>query len=596
MIEFEGSMERSRDVIRQIFLSDQVLSLGGEGYQGTMRDLFMLGFCEHFADTTAQRRIGYRRKSAKIAAAQRLAMSILRSLVDQHHISLSKSTHHDTATDSTASGCEAGIGASIAPCQWLQVAETADDTPYYLWDVEQRRSVISQTLKKPVEYTAISHTWGRFEIPESRPLRVEGVEEWLVSQNSRFNVLRLPDILLSAGFKTRFIWLDLLCIPQKPESDSLQRIAAEEVSRQARIFHAARYAVAWLNDVSEWKGMHAAVSRLAICYLLLRGYELPPCLAHLGDAEAEIEIEFVRNTKDAWGQAELNSWFTSLWTLQELCLRPDMVFYDRQWNPLTVGPASKTPVRLDDLAELISLTCRELPSRNRTYSSKSLAPVDTSGERNLLLKPLEGLPCFLGVSGLSDIADLERVEILSLGNRRYCKESRAEAIMSVLGVTDWYKVRNNHGVDGALRESFGRLGHAAGNGYPVEFLREAALKVGYVFYSSKFYASQMTIGLFWYYYLHHGASPQGPGTMLPFGTEMLPDRVIMLPERVLMCDSFSVDHPALKTWTIHEDMSVSIVQAGLISYTGRERANGGRIMAISDAPSQDSRHSLSTRS
>lgn len=40
--------------------------------------------------------------------------------------------------------------------------------------------------------------------------------------------------------------------------------------------------------------------------------------------------------------------------------------------------------------------------------------------------------------GLKRLLRLDRISRLSLADRRKCKNRRAEAIMSALGVTDWY--------------------------------------------------------------------------------------------------------------------------------------------------------------
>lgn len=36
-------------------------------------------------------------------------------------------------------------------------------------------------------------------------------------------------------------------------------------------------------------------------------------------------------------KAEPSSWFTSLWTLQDVCLHPEILLCDQDWRPLTIG-------------------------------------------------------------------------------------------------------------------------------------------------------------------------------------------------------------------------------------------------------------------
>jgi len=69
-----------------------------------------------------------------------------------------------------------------------------------------------------------------------------------------FDVELLPDILPRFPLPTRYIWFDLVCIPQ--DGRPLQNI---EIGRQAEIFMAARYAVVWFNQVRSWNGLRSAV-------------------------------------------------------------------------------------------------------------------------------------------------------------------------------------------------------------------------------------------------------------------------------------------------------------------------------------------------
>jgi hypothetical protein len=72
--------------------------------------------------------------------------------------------------------------------------------PYYLWDVKNRHCiVVSREWREPVEYTAISHTWGRWKIHGY--VQIEGIEGWLIPRNKRFDVAKLPDYLADVGLR-----------------------------------------------------------------------------------------------------------------------------------------------------------------------------------------------------------------------------------------------------------------------------------------------------------------------------------------------------------------------------------------------------------
>lgn len=137
-------------------------------------------------------------------------------------------------------------------CPWLEKHENdSEDLPLYLWDVANEKTVETSQLHLPSypKYTAISHTWGRWGIRQ--PIHTEGVP-WKVPQNAKFEVQELPKLLKNVPGRNPYVWLDLLCIPQ---DGSL--IGAKEISRQARIFNAARYVVAWHNKVDNFDGLRS---------------------------------------------------------------------------------------------------------------------------------------------------------------------------------------------------------------------------------------------------------------------------------------------------------------------------------------------------
>ena len=140
------------------------------------------------------------------------------------------------------------IGANIDPCPWLS---DEPGMPYYLWSISESQVIETSTLEEIPLYTAISHTWGRWE-KSSQPVTVEGVYGWLVPENDIFDVKLLPDILRKVPVSTPYIWFDLLCIPQDRSPRALN-----EIARQAVIFRGAKYAIAWLNTISDWKGLRA---------------------------------------------------------------------------------------------------------------------------------------------------------------------------------------------------------------------------------------------------------------------------------------------------------------------------------------------------
>lgn len=100
--------------------------------------------------------------------------------------------------------------ASIEPCFWRSSDES--HLPFYLWDKTENRTVTTEGLQSP-KYAAISHTWGRGRLQPSVDAHVEGVP-WPIPEISLFQVSNLRWLMVQVPTHTRYIWFDLLCIPQ----------------------------------------------------------------------------------------------------------------------------------------------------------------------------------------------------------------------------------------------------------------------------------------------------------------------------------------------------------------------------------------------
>ena len=235
------------------------------------------------------------------------------------------------------------MGSLDMPCPWLRRGSGQKVLPFFLWDVEERRTVVVENLCFEPEYCCVSHTWGRWR---KDAIPIDGVP-WLVPQNEMFEVERLPVHLQQIRPSTRFIWIDLFCIPQdgSPKAD-------DEINRQALIFQNASRCIAWINDVKQWNGTSKALDWLGISYLhatISPGiYDTDTLLSSIGH-EAETTSELLSAPTDLADEIRARaagllypsgpgsapsaevctlvkpaSWFFSLWTLQEAMLYPDI--------------------------------------------------------------------------------------------------------------------------------------------------------------------------------------------------------------------------------------------------------------------------------
>lgn len=85
-------------------------------------------------------------------------------------------------------------------------------------------------------------------------------------------------------------------------------------------------------------------------------------------------------------QMQVVGWFSSLWTLQEICLRPDMWLVNRDWELLTVG--NGVPVSFDTLVALTQECSEALSSELH-----ALAAYNSDDVREGRAAPLQ-LPSF----------------------------------------------------------------------------------------------------------------------------------------------------------------------------------------------------------
>ena len=242
---------------------------------------------------------------------------------------------------------------------------TSESLPYYLWDIEAKQTVEVRELNEAPEYTCVSHTWGRWKI-ENEFHRLEGVS-WEIPGNRVFNVPYLPKILnhYRQSFTIRFVWFDLLCIPQKTDNPILRERGDAEIARQAEIFGGSIACIAWLNYIVDWEFEKYSLDWLSLAYLrtsVAPGiYSVEDILEQVHEhAKNPIQLlqhpshnrilgnEFKANpffyrllrslapqyAIDLSGWNKPSAWFSSLWILQEAYFCPHIMLMNRYWEPL----------------------------------------------------------------------------------------------------------------------------------------------------------------------------------------------------------------------------------------------------------------------
>ena len=524
--------------------------------------------CRRAATQTASRVCGSLH-AAKGDAERRLALES--EAADHLHISFH-------GGDEPAPG--GSLNAILEACPWLP-DHAKHGLPYFLWDVEGRRTIRFREDDKRPDYAIISHTWGRWRLWDQAQIELPGVP-WTIPRNTRFDVTRLPEELfdnVNAFGGAKFVWLDLFCIPQ--DGSELAKI---EIGRQAAIFGNATRAICWMSNIDDLTGLQLAITWLAMAFarhednlndrqidgaFMLVDSMTRKCPG-IGFREGIFSTTIPRQETLASASRENvdKGWFTSLWTLQEATLRPDMVFCDRNWKLLSTVTETR-PMPLDYILALANWYRRKLTSElaqhNRLSRHASADPL-----------PVIELCTLLDQSGLAGLMFAHSaLAVLAAADRRQCQSRRAEAIMSVVGSRMWYA----HTDTDAEREANLILGR-----YPVQFLRETREREG-----ASFFASQYgNFCCFWDTFTplkegdnSHECLPRWPftcqtcqksypprlgkttrvaGTMLPFDPLRYSSKLNFLVPR-------DIGHPTLEDWKIADDGRIIVSKACIIAST-----------------------------
>lgn len=231
------------------------------------------------------------------------------------------------------------------------------------------------------------------------------------------------------------MWFDLVCVPQNGGV-----IAEREISRQALIFKNALHAVAWMNEITCLDPIKALLQWISLGLLqfpqdsqeeIFRRKLIDDCWAELHNNQTGLvmsnSLVISQNALDA------NHWSSSLWTLQEVCLRPDMWFLDKDFNYLSIEEGIS--ISISGMTAIFSAF-----QSSFQYSGSSLGHFLTDlGPLELSSHPAWYESQFwLYLTGLDKLNGMTQCDILALGDRRYCQERRAEAIMSAIGATGWH--------------------------------------------------------------------------------------------------------------------------------------------------------------
>lgn len=200
-------------------------------------------------------------------------------------------------------------------------------------------------------YSAISYTWGRFCLrPEDpryasvQPLPIKGIHwsEFLprmdpnhFTNDDILHIIRTAVLPFRSYPQEDFIWLDVACIDQNPDSDDYYR----EIGRQAKIFRGATRVYAWLTTAKR-----ATLERIEtdLADILDNPLTSPLTRARGVLTDKSLSTDWFARAQCIIDQYMQDPWFSSLWTLQEAFLSPYAIILARK------GPTRKTQQWLEN--------------------------------------------------------------------------------------------------------------------------------------------------------------------------------------------------------------------------------------------------------
>lgn len=368
--------------------------------------------------------------------------------------------------------------------------------------------------------------------------------------------------------------MDLLCIPQTRD-----QLAATEIARQGVIFQNAASAIAWINDDSEWTSLHCTARWVSLVYMhrftdYMHCYEgrLRPEMMHQSFLDSR--GVFLTDSLFCGPVTKTHPGTTSLWTLQEVCLRPDMALCNRHWQPLLAG--DNTIISLDTLIVLATFLSRDvvrtkseqLRSATGSWETILRPPPTYARNRQELAEAISDLwhrkvphvKVFLGKvesSLLWRARALSALDVLAIGQRREVSGKgpvrRAEAIMSAVGATSWYKKRVHNGIGGQPYVLF--------EFYPLSFIQELASRYPLAFYG--WFDPSLS-------YLKGAVSLGNPPRLMSrkFVGSMMPIKpgVLEVPVVLTLFRSDIDAHLTARDWTVRGDGSVAIKRVACVVF------------------------------
>lgn len=276
------------------------------------------------------------------------------------------------------------------------------------------------------QFNALSYTWARYQKSRKQKrgqkrmrLKIEGLQwKFAYISPSHFRPESLKNAIIHAKHisseaqgtdEVQFLWIDQACMDQRP--GTTQDI---EICRQAAIFKKAQEVYIWITTKDEnhlrsiWETLETAASSSKGCNSLRK--------QNYQDTSVD---KWLSNAYTALEDLIQDPWFTSLWTLQEVSVRPDAKVLDKEGGHVNHGTSMATFQSLLDSCATLDTVCRKAlrPGNYNTPKSRIL--------RNIIM--------LLETSGLAALATRNPINIYSVTRFRAtdCDRSYVRAVQGL---------------------------------------------------------------------------------------------------------------------------------------------------------------------
>jgi hypothetical protein len=178
-----------------------------------------------------------------------------------------------------------------------------------------------------------------------------------------------------------FVWLDIACIDQTPGSKE----SAAEIGRQAKIFQNAFCTFAWLTSHAEPCDEEYVEAT----------YRLEQSVSEIMSEEPYSSRSVERDFANFLNFLTDDPWFTSLWTLQEAFLCPEVIFLARNGQVWLKGNPGEAIPRLKEILMWIEFLTSIMQDSRRNFNLHSSPEIQSALERSGLIGLLMGSPMVL---------------------------------------------------------------------------------------------------------------------------------------------------------------------------------------------------------